>query len=301
MKILIAGGSGLIGRNLADTLESHGHDVVILTRSDDKGTSGKRKYVKWNGNPSDKSWVEKAGDAEAVYNLSGRSISDKWNEEVKKSLETSRIDSTRAVVEGIKKMKEPPKLFVNSSAIGYYGSRGDEILSEDSQAGDDFFSRLCSNWEKEAEEAKDVAGRVIRARTAIVLDASDGALPQIVSPLRKGLGSRLGSGKQWVSWIHAEDAGNAMEFFLESKLEGPVNISSPNPLINRDFMQAIARSIGKKAWMPAPAAVLRATLGEMADYLLLSSQRVVPEKLLSAGFKFKYPDLGEALRSILSG
>lgn len=300
MKVLIAGGSSLIGRNLAGNLESHGHDVVILTRSDGRGIPGKIKYVKWNGTSSDKSWIEKAGDADVVYNLSGRSISDKWNDEVKQSLESSRVESTKAVVEGMREMKVPPQLFVNASAIGYYGSRGDETLKEDSGPGDDFFSKLCINWEAEAEKAKGVAGRVVMARSAIVLDANDGALPQIVAPLRKGLGSRLGNGKQWVSWIHAEDAGNAMEFFLDSKLEGPVNISSPNPLINKDFMQAVARSIGKRAWMPAPAAVLRATLGEMADYLLLSSQRVVPNKLLGAGFKFRYPDLGEALRSILS-
>ncbi len=300
MRIIIAGGSGLIGKRLAKYLEAENHTVLILTRQAQNGDVNGRSYIKWKATPDDLSWVEAAGDVDAVYNLSGRSISDKWTDEVKKSLESSRIESTRAIAEGVKKMKEPPKVLVNASAIGYYGSREDEVLNEQSSSGNDFFSRLCSNWESEADKASESVGRVVKTRTGIVLDAEEGALPQIVAPLRRGLGSRLGSGRQWVSWVHADDVASAMKYLLTSELEGPVNVTSPNPVINKEFMKAVANAIGKRAWMPAPAGVLRATLGEMADYLLLSSQRVVPSRLQEAGFKFGHPDLAEALKSILS-
>ncbi len=299
MRILVAGGSGLIGKKLSKSLESGKHDIVVLSRSGNTTSESSQKLLKWTGDPSDLSWVEKVGAVDAVVNLSGRSISDKWNAEVKRELESSRIESTKAIVEGIRKMNDPPKVFVNASAIGYYGSRDDEKLTESSSPGSDFFSTLCKNWEGEADKAKDVVGRVITTRTGIVLDANEGALPEIVAPLRRGLGSRLGSGKQWISWIHADDVAKAMKFIIEGNLTGPVNLTSPNPAINKEFMQAVAKAIGKRAWMPAPAAVLRAALGEMADYLLLSSQRVMPEKLQASGFKFDHPDLAEALHSVL--
>lgn len=300
MRVLIAGGTGLIGKKLTEILRVKGDEVVILTRGVDSGNTEGVKHVRWSGRPDDMGWIKEVGDVRAIFNLSGRSISDKWNEEVKRSIESSRIDSTKAIVEGIRKMDNPPEVLVNASAIGYYGSRGDEILTEESPPGDDFFSRLCVNWEAEAFKAGDMGIRVVATRTSIVLDSNEGALPQIVAPLRRGLGSRLGSGNQWVSWIHADDASNAMNFLLENNVKGPINLTSPEPLINKDFMKAVAKAIGKKAWVPAPAAILRSTLGEMADYLLLSSQRVSAEKLQKTGYSFRHTDLEQALRSILA-
>lgn len=295
----MSGGTGLIGKKLTEILKSEGHDVTILTRSDSVTSPSGVTFLKWTGTPSDLSWTEKVGKVDAVYNLSGRSISDKWDEDVKKSIESSRIDSTKAIVEGIGKLNEPPGLLVNASAMGYYGSRGDELLTENSTPGDDFFARLCVNWEAEAMKAQDLDVRVIVTRTSIVLDSQEGALPQIVAPLRKGLGSRLGSGNQWVSWIHGDDVASAMRFLLDSDIRGAVNLAAPNPVINKEFMKAVAKAIGKRAWVPAPAAVLRGMLGEMADYLLLSSQRVSCDKLVESGYSFRYPELDNALKSIL--
>lgn len=297
MRILIAGGTGLIGKSLTDLLVGEGNEVVVLTRSEPAG-EGYATILKWTGKPDDFSWVEKAGKLDAIVNLSGRSISDKWNEEVKNSIEKSRIESTRTIVKGIPKMESPPAALLNASAIGYYGSRGDEILTEDSQPGDDFFARICVKWEDEAFLARDHGVRVIAARTSIVLDSAGGALPQIVAPLRRGIGSRLGSGKQWMSWIHSSDVSGAMNFILKGDYEGPINLTAPEPVMNRDFMQSVARAIGKKARIPAPAAILRGMLGEMADYLLLSSQRVSGSKLQELGYPFRYPKLEDALASL---
>lgn len=299
MKVLIAGGTGLIGRKLTEILVEEGDEVVILTRSPNGRSTEGVTFVGWSSKQNDTEWVSKVGKVDAVYNLSGRSISDKWNDDVKKSIESSRIESTRSIVEGIGKMDEPPGTLINASAIGIYGSRGEEILTEDSQPGDDFFAEVCTKWENEAFKAQDYGLRVAAARTSIVLDAEEGALPAIISPVRKGLGSRLGSGKQWMSWIHVLDAARALSFILHGTLQGPVNLASPNPVVNRDFMQEVARSIGKKARIPAPAAILRGIVGEMADYLLLASQRISSKKLSDAGFTYEYPDLAGALASLM--
>ncbi|AKA48255.1 hypothetical protein IX51_03090 [uncultured archaeon] len=300
MRILIAGGTGLIGKRLTETLSKDGNEIVVLTRSENSNSGNIATYVKWSGKQDDMSWVKRTGKIDAVFNLSGRSISDKWNEEVKRAIDNSRIDSTKSIVEGIRNMDDAPEVLINASAIGYYGSRGDEVLTEDSDPGDDFFARLCVNWENEAFKAQDYGLRVIATRTSIVLDSNEGALPQIVAPLRRGIGSRLGSGKQWMSWIHGHDVSRAMSFLLKGSIHGPVNLSAPSPVVNKEFMQTVARAIGKKARLPAPAAILKGMLGEMADYLLLTSQRVSSKKLQDSGFSFEYPELETALKSILS-
>ncbi len=299
MRVLIAGGTGLIGKKLTEILVKEGNEVLILTRSQNGNPIEGANYVAWSSNVNDLDWVNKVGKIDAVFNLSGRSISDKWNEEVKKSIESSRIESTKAIVEGMRKMEEAPKTLINASAIGYYGSRGDEILTEESEPGDDFFARICIKWENEAFKAQDYGMKVVATRTSIVLDANEGALPEIVAPVKRGLGSRLGSGKQWMSWMHIQDVARAMNFILHGSLSGPVNLAAPQPVVNKDFMQAVAKTIGKKARIPAPAPILRGMLGEMADYLLLSSQRISSQKLNDAGFSFEYPELESALKSLL--
>lgn len=299
MRVLIAGGTGLIGKKLTEILVKEGNEVLILTRSQNGNPIEGANYVAWSSDVNDLDWVNKVGKIDAVFNLSGRSISDKWNEEVKKSIESSRIESTKAIVEGMRKMEEAPKTLINASAIGYYGSRGDEILTEESEPGDDFFARICIKWENEAFKAQDYGMKVVATRTSIVLDANEGALPEIVAPVKRGLGSRLGSGKQWMSWMHIQDVARAMNFILHGSLSGPVNLAAPQPVVNKDFMQAVAKTIGKKARIPAPAPILRGMLGEMADYLLLSSQRISSQKLNDAGFSFEYPELESALKSLL--
>lgn len=300
MRVLIAGGTGLIGKKLTEILVNEGNEVVILARSPAADTLSGVTAVKWTSRGDDMDWVGKVGKVDAVVNLSGRSISDKWTDEVKDSIESSRVESTRTIVEGMRKMDDTPGTLINASAIGYYGSRGDEILTEESEPGDDFFSRICIKWENEAFKAQDYGMRVVTARTSIVLDANEGALPAMVAPVRKGLGSRLGNGKQWMSWIHILDVARAMDFILNGSLQGPVNLVSPQPVVNREFMQAVSRAIGKKARIPAPAAILKGMLGEMADYLLLASQRVSSQKLSDAGFSCEYPELDGALKSLMN-
>ncbi len=299
MKVLISGASGLIGTALTDELRAHGHAVGHLVRP---GATARAGDVRWDP-AAGSADLDAMDGVEAVVNLGGASIGEgRWTLERKKILRTSRVDSTRVLVDLLARMKKKPRTFLSASAVGYYGDRGDEILTETSRAGEDFLARLASNWEAEAMRAKASGMRTVILRFSVVLSRKGGALARMLTPFRMGVGGRLGSGKQWMSWIALEDAARIARFAIEDeKVGGAVNVVAPNPVQNFEFTRVLASVLHRPAVFPVPAFALRLMLGEMADALLLSSQRAHPKRLLQAGYEFRFDSLEPALRAVLEG
>jgi uncharacterized protein (TIGR01777 family) len=241
--------------------------------------------------------------ADAAVCLSGAGIGDgRWTAERKKVLRSSRVDVTRVLVESLGKMKRKPRVFVGASAVGYYGDRGDEILTETSTAGNDFLALLARDWEAEAMRAESSGIRTVIVRFGVVLSAKGGALPRMLTPFKLGVGGRLGSGKQWMSWVALEDVvGIIRSAIANDGIKGPVNMVAPNPVRNSDFTRTLASVLHRPAIFPAPAFALRLALGEMADGLLLSSQHVRPERMMAAGYDYRMTDLEATLRQIFGG
>jgi uncharacterized protein len=303
MKILVTGSTGLVGAALTKELKHHGHTVCRLVRPDTRRAALERSDgfdVKWD--PSTGELGGAAVGADAVVNLGGASISEgRWTVERKKVLRSSRVEATRALVTALSKMAARPRVLISASAIGYYGNRGDEILKEDTAAGSGFLSEIAKEWEAEAVKAEVLGIRVVLMRTGIVLAKNGGALSKMVTPFRLGLGGRLGSGQQWMSWITLADVVGIVKFCLENgAVRGPINLVSPQPVRNAEFTSALAGVVHRPAIFPAPAFALRLALGEMADALLLSSERVVPVQLGRLGYRFLDPDLPPAIASTLS-
>jgi len=295
MKILISGSSGLIGSTAATALKSDGHNVVHLVRP------GKPP------NPGDVQWdpmratvdVAALEGVEVVIHLSGAGIADaRWTEERKQLLRSSRIDTTRVLVDSLLRLKQKPRLLIVASAIGYYGNRGDEILTESSTTGTDFLALVCRDWEAEASRAAARGIRTVMLRTGVVLSGKGGALPKMLTPFKLGVGGRLGSGQQWMSWIAIEDVvGIIRNAIANEQVSGPVNVVAPNPVRNEEFTRLLAAMLHRPAIFPAPAFMLRLAMGEMADAVLLGSDRVKPERMLAAGYKFRFEILEPALRA----
>ncbi|HEY1424091.1 MAG TPA: TIGR01777 family oxidoreductase [Candidatus Acidoferrum sp.] len=302
MKILITGATGLVGTALVAALAREGHMVCRLVRpgTKTKGGSSGAFDVAWN--PETGELGGAAVGAEAVVNLGGASIVDgRWNETRKKLIRASRVDNTQALVTALGKMNAKPDVLVSASAIGFYGSRGGEILSEGSAPGDDFLADTCKAWEEAALRAEGFRTRVVLARFGIVLAKHGGALPKMMAPFRFGAGGRLGSGKQWMSWIALEDVVSILRLALTTRdWRGPINVVAPEPVTNADFTKELANTLHRPTLFPAPAFALRLAMGEMADALLLGSQRVIPERLKQAGFQFKHPSLRRALHDIIT-
>jgi len=303
MKILVAGSTGLVGTALVSDLKRAGHTVCRLVRpsTNTEAIRGSEGFdVKWD--PASGELGNAAVGADAVVNLAGASIAEgRWTPERKKVLQASRVDTTRALVNALAKMAARPRVMVSASAIGFYGSHGDEVLNEESKPGSDFLSEVAMAWEAEAEKAEALGIRVLRARFGVILAKEGGALPQMVRPFRFGVGGKIGSGQQWMSWIAREDVVAILRFALENgAVRGPVNVVSPQAVRNAEFTAVLAKTLHRPALFPAPAFALRLMLGEMADALLLSSQRVVPEQLQKLGYRFLQPDLAAALKSALS-
>jgi uncharacterized protein len=298
MRVVIAGGGGLVGQALTASLVSDGHTVSRTVRP---GGVAKPGDVSWNPNTAIVDTAALEG-CDAVVNLSGAGIGDKrWSEERKKILRSSRIDTTRVLVEALTRLKRKPAVFVSSSAVGFYGNRGDEVLVESSGNGNDFLSILARSWEGESHRAQIAGIRTVIARFGIILDKNHGALAHTSRPIKLGVGGRFGNGKQWVSWIALSDVVRIIRGAIENtSWRGPMNVSAPNPVRNEEFVRTIARVLHKPAFLPAPAIALRLALGEMANALLLSSQRAKPEFLMNAGFQFQYEQLEPALREILT-
>lgn len=302
MKILITGSTGLVGSALVRELKQAEHTVCRLVRpvTHMEGIQGSEGFnVKWD--PTTGELGGAAVGADGVVNLSGASIAGgRWTDERKKILRSSRVDSTRALMNALAKMAARPRVLVSASAIGIYGDRGEEVLTEESQLGNDFLSRIAKDWEAEAEKAEALGIRVVRMRLGVVLARNGGALPVMACPFRFGVGGKIGSGQQWMSWISLGDVVGVVRLALENgTIRGAVNVVSPEPVRNSEFTAALAQALHRPALFPAPTFGLRLMLGEMADALLLSSQRVVPAQLQKLEYEFQDTDLVATLTRIL--
>jgi uncharacterized protein (TIGR01777 family) len=295
MRILLTGGTGFIGGALIERLLQRGDSVLVYSRDRSHFGSDNIQYI------NDLSDISKNDYFECFINLAGENMSrGRWNEARKAELIGSRIDSTRAIFELAQRLQRPPRVLLSASAIGYYGHQGDQRLSEDAPPEEGFSHRLCQAWEQEASRFEGLATRVCRLRLGVVLADQGGAMDELTRSFRFGLGCWLGSGSQWLSWIHRDDAIRAMEFLLDdSQVGGVYNLTAPEPVTNRQFCQALCQHLPVLLSVPVPGPILRLAVGEMADELLLNGQRVLPRRLQEAGFVFRYGTLAQALPDLL--
>jgi uncharacterized protein (TIGR01777 family) len=302
MKILVTGSSGLVGTALVSALAQAGHTVCRLLRPQSAGGEGAKEGFAVAWNPATGELGGAGVGADAVVNLAGASIADgRWSTQRKELLRSSRIDTTRALVAALAKMNARPSVLVSASAIGYYGNRGDETLTEESKPGTNFLAGLTQEWEAEALKAETFGIRAVLARFGIILAREGGALPKMMLPFKFGAGGKLSSGQQWMSCVTLEEAVGILRFAIENAaLRGAINIVSPQPLQNAEFTYLLAKAMHRPALFPAPAFALRLAFGEMADALLLSSQRVAPRVLEKIGYRFLHADLNAALAAVLA-
>jgi uncharacterized protein (TIGR01777 family) len=296
MNILVTGASGLIGSGLLPFLGNTGHEVTRLVRSPPR--PGERA-IRWD--PAAGSIEESAlTGMEAVVHLAGENIAERWTAEKKAKIRDSRVNGTRLLCEALARMDTPPKVLVTASAIGYYGDRGGEILTEESPSGQGFLAEVCRAWEASTAPARQKGIRVVPLRFGIVLSEAGGALAKILPPFRMGMGGVLGSGRQYMSWIALDDAVGAIHHAIVTEsLQGPANAASPESVTNQEFTKTLGKVLGRPTVVPLPAFAARLMFGEMADELLLASARVQPVKLAASGYTFRYPDLEAALRHLL--
>ncbi len=292
MKILVTGSSGLVGTALVKALGRDGHMVCRLMRPESAANNEVKDGFNVAWNPATGELGGAGVGPDAVVNLAGASIAGgRWSAERKAVLRASRIDTTRALVEALAKMNVRPSVLVSASAIGIYGNRGDELLTEESKAGADFLAGLAREWEAEALKAEALGIRVVLARFGIILSREGGALAKMLLPFKLGAGGRLGSGQQWMSWVTLDDVVGIVRMAIEkAAVRGAVNVVAPQPVKNAEFTKVLAKALHWPALFPAPVFALRLALGEMADALLLSSQRVTPKRLEMAGYRFLHPD-----------
>jgi len=307
MKILITGGTGFIGTPLSRELRNSGHTVVVTTRR----LSDSGEKLTWNPPALIPSDVISGFDA--VINLAGESVAPgRWTKKRKELIMSSRVNTTRALVESMKQKEEEtpltplvrgerrrlPKVLISASAIGYYGAHGDEYVTEDTPPAPDFLARVCKAWEAEAVKAQELGLRVVIIRIGGVLESGGGALPKMITPFKFFLGGPVVSGRQWFSWVHRDDVIGIIKYALENEsVSGPVNVVSPNPATNKEFSYAIGKALHRPSWLAVPAFVVKLTLGELGG-MLLTGQRVMPEKILKSGYNFKYPEIESALKAI---
>ncbi len=297
MKVLITGASGLIGQALQKSFTEKGYEMLLASRKEptDEG------HIQWD---IDTGFAdpEKLEGIDAVVHLAGENVSGlRWTEDKKKAIRDSRVLGTRSVVDAISKLKKRPKVFIAASAIGFYGERGEEEVTESSAAGDNFLAEVSKAWESESRRAEDAGIRTVLLRTGIVLSKDGGALSTMLLPFKLGVGGVVGSGKQWMSWISLDDQVAVINFAIENEnLRGAVNAVSPNPVINHDFTKTLGEVLYRPTFLPLPEFAVSMVFGEMGDALLLASTKVLPKRLEDAGFKFKYPDLKAAIEHAVS-
>lgn len=296
MKILISGSHGLVGTALIKALEPEGHEIYRLVRH----YPGSSSEIEWS--PDRYSIALSLIEGfDAVVHLAGESIAEgRWTDEKKKRIRESRVKGTKLLSDALANLTNPPRTLISASAIGYYGDRDDELLTEESAPGNDFLSEVCKEWEAATSHATTMGIRVVNTRFGIILDKEGGALKKMLPPFRMGIGGRIGSGKQWMSWIALDDVVGALKFALINQaLKGSVNFVVPNPVRNAEFTKALGHALSRPTIFPIPEFGVRFAFGEMADALLLASQRVEPKRLVDSGYQFKHSQLAPALSHIL--
>jgi len=296
MRVLVTGASGFIGSHLFSVLESKGHQVSRLSRSKSSDVPpAAPPDVVWATTPT-----QSFSDFDAVVHLAGESIMGRWTPSKKARILESRVTGTRNLAIALANAPKRPQCLIVASAVGYYGPHGDESLTEDSSPGDDFLAQVGRQWEAAADPARQAGIRTVHLRIGMVLSPDGGALKQMLTPFRLGLGGRIGSGKQWMSWITLDDVIGAILYVLEnSALTGPVNLVAPNPVTNAEFTRALGRALHRPTLFPMPAPIVKLIFGEMGEASLLSGQRVASVMLQSSGYKFKHIEIGEALQSMV--
>jgi len=296
VRILLTGSSGLIGHALLSFLTADGHKVVRLTRSQRPASSS---HISWDPSAGTIQ-VDDLEDFDAVVHLAGESIVGRWTPEKKARILESRAKGTRLLCESLADLRSRPIVLVSASAIGYYGDRGDQVMDEESSAGSLFLSKVAKAWEAATDAARRNGIRVVNLRIGFVLGKAGGGLATMLLPFKLGVGGRVGSGRQYMSWIAIDDVVGAISHaILSDSLRGPVNAVAPNPVTNREFTKTLGRVLWRPTIFPLPAFAARLVMGEMADDLLLASTRVKPSRLLSSGYEFRFPELQDALRHVL--
>ena len=306
MRVIITGGTGLIGSKLAARLAAANYDVVILTRNPAQATALPQgvRAVQWDAKTA-QGWGELADGAKAIVNLAGASIAgdgfmpSRWTDKRKKLIMDSRVQAGQAVVEAVNAAATKPQVIIQSSAVGYYGPHGDERLTESTAPGQDFLAQVCVAWEKSIQPVLAQGVRLATIRTGVVLSTQGGAFPLLLLPHKLFVGGPMGSGKQYLPWIHIEDEVRAIQFLIENdQAQGAFNICAPEPVTNRAMSKAIGKAIGRPSLLPVPGFALKLMLGEAAS-LVLDGQRQVPDKLQAVGFTFNHPDLVPAIRHLV--
>ena len=302
MRVIITGGTGLIGRALVENLASGGHEVVVLSRAPERttGLPAGVRAERWDARTAD-GWVHLADGADAIVNLAGENLSaGRWTDEQKRRIQDSRLLAGQAVVQAVEQASRKPGVVIQASGIGYYGPCGDKEITEDAAPGRDWLAQVAVQWEDSSAAVEAMGVRRAVARTGVVLSTQGGALPRMMLPFQLFVGGPLGGGKQWFPWIHLQDEAAAIRFLIDTNAAaGPFNLAAPHPLTNAQFSRVLGQVMGRPAIIPAPAFVLRALFGEMAT-LLLDGQRGVPKRLLELGFQFRFTQAEAALRDLLT-
>ena len=301
MRIIITGGTGLIGKALSAALMTEGHEVIVLSRNPEKVNNRPTglRVEKWDGKTA-AGWGQFVEGDTAIVNLAGEGIADgRWSKERKQRIRESRIQAGLAVQDAIRQATNKPKVLLQASAVGYYGPSGDEIITEESAQGNDFLAKVCHDWEASTVGVSQLGVRRSVLRTGVVLSLQGGALPKMVLPFKFFAGGPIGSGKQWLPWIHLADEVRAIQFLLnQENASGPFNLAAPNPVTNKEFGNVLGKVMGRPALLPTPGAAMKVLFGEMST-VLLDGQRAVPNRLQALGFTFTYPNLEAALRDFL--
>lgn len=298
MKVLITGASGLIGKALQKSFTEKGYEILTATRHKPENPN----QIFWNIESGFRTEdLPRLESVDALVHLAGETITGRWSEDKKKKIRDSRVFGTRNLVETFSKLENKPKVFASASAIGFYGDRADEILTESSAAGDTFLADVCREWETEARRAEDAGIRTVLLRTGIVLSKDGGALAQMLTPFKFGLGGVIGSGKQWMSWISLEDTVAIYNAAIENEnLRGAINTVAPNAVTNEEFTKTLGEVVSRPTFLPLPEFAVNLVFGEMGDALLLDSTRVVPKRLETANFEFKHKNLKQALQDAVN-
>lgn len=295
MKILITGASGLIGKALQKSFNDKGYDLLLASRSEARDA----QHVHWNADTGfEDADLKRLEGLDAVIHLAGENIGGglRWSDEKKKAIRDSRVFGTRTMIEAFARLETKPKVFIAGSAVGFYGDRGDDEMTETSSAGDTFLANVCKEWEAESRRAEDMGIRTVLLRTGIVLSKDGGALATMLTPFKLGVGGVVGSGKQWMSWVSLDDVVGIINFALENEnLRGAVNVVGPKPATNEEFTKTLGSVLYRPTFLPLPEFAVNLVFGEMGDALLLDSTKVIPKRLTDAGYQFKHTDLKQAL------